>query len=112
MTQPTNHEANGNDHHADSAEQDDFQVAVTAVTRAIRAINNDQRGGDGAEFITHLIATVAANLGSAAGRPGSWEAAGVGDLLRSTVGYDDEYLLGFAPSRSRLSSTASTNSTT
>ncbi|MFG1820385.1 hypothetical protein ACGFIF_41965 [Kribbella sp. NPDC049174] len=78
---------------------DDFQVAVTAVTRAIRAINADQRGGDGAEFVTHLLATVAANLGSSeavtAGRPGSWEAAGVGDLLRSTVGSDDEYLLTF-----------------
>ncbi|MGW1344687.1 hypothetical protein ACWCOV_26840 [Kribbella sp. NPDC002412] len=48
---------------------------------------------------THLLATVAANLGSSeavtAGRPGSWEAAGVGDLLRSTVGYDDEYLLTY-----------------
>jgi hypothetical protein len=88
--------ANGTVTHA---EPDDFQVAVTAVTRAIRAINADQRGGDGAEFITHLVATVAANLGSSdavtAGRPGSWESAGVQDLLRSTVGYDDEYLLTY-----------------
>ncbi|TCN36850.1 hypothetical protein EV644_11214 [Kribbella orskensis] len=56
-------------------EPDDFQVAATAITRAIRAINNNQRGGDGAEFIAHLLATVAANLGSTeavtAGRPGS-----------------------------------------
>ncbi|TCM35123.1 hypothetical protein [Kribbella sp. VKM Ac-2568] len=78
---------------------DDFQVAVTAVTRALRAINADQRGGAGAEFVTHLLATVAANLGSSdaliAARPGSWEAAGVADLLRSTVGSDDEYLLTF-----------------
>lgn len=90
MTTPTNETAT-------QAEPDDFQVAVTAVTRAIRAINANQRGGDGAEFVTQLLATVAANLGSSdavtAGRPGSWEAAGVGDLLRSTVGYDDEYLL-------------------
>lgn len=82
-----------------TAEPDDFQVAVTAVTRAIHAINADQRAGDGDEFITHLVATVAANLGSSdavtAGRPGSWEAAGVQDLLRSTVGYDDEYLLAY-----------------
>lgn len=80
-------------------EPDDFQVAVAAVTRAIRAINANQRAGDGAEFVTHLLATVAANLGSSDavtdGRPGSWEAAGVGDLLRSTVGYDDEYLLTY-----------------
>lgn len=92
MTIPTNEIAN-------TTEPDDFQVAVTAVTRAIRAINADQRGGDGGEFITHLLATVAANLGSTdaltAGRPGSWEAAGVSDLLRSTVGHDDEYLLSF-----------------
>jgi hypothetical protein len=78
---------------------DEFQVAATAITRAIRAINNNQRGGDGAEFITHLLATVAANLGSTeavtAGRPGSWEAAGVEGLLRSTVGYNDEYLLTY-----------------
>lgn len=91
MTTPTNETANTG--------PDDFHVAVTAVTRAIRAINNNQRDGDGAEFITHLVATVAANLGSTeavtAGRPGSWEAAGVGDLLRSTVGYDDEYLLTY-----------------
>ncbi|MFI7059387.1 hypothetical protein ACIBL3_00210 [Kribbella sp. NPDC050124] len=81
------------------AEPDDFQIAATAITRAIRAINNNQRGGDGAGFITHLLAAVAANLGSSdavtAGRPGSWEAAGVTDLLRSTVGYDDEYLLTY-----------------
>ncbi|MFG1818281.1 hypothetical protein ACGFIF_31265 [Kribbella sp. NPDC049174] len=78
---------------------DEFQVAATAITRAIRAINNNQRPGDGAEFITHLLATVAANLGSSdavtAGRPGSWESAGVIDLLRSTVGYNDEYLLTY-----------------
>ncbi|WP_134006239.1 hypothetical protein [Kribbella sp. VKM Ac-2566] len=43
---------------------DDFQIAVQAATRAIRAINAGERSGDGAEFITHLLATVAANLGS------------------------------------------------
>jgi hypothetical protein len=78
---------------------DDFEVAVTAVTHAIRAINADERPGDGAEFIAHLLATVAANLGSSdalvAARPGSWEAAGVEGLLRSTVGYNDEYLLTY-----------------
>lgn len=93
MTESTNTETDT------GTEPDDFQVAATAVTRAIRAINNAQRDGDGAEFITHLLATVAANLGSSdavtAGRPGSWEAAGVSDLLRSTVGYDDEYLLTY-----------------
>jgi len=93
MSEPTTTET-----HADT-DPDDFDVAVTAVTRAIRRINADQRAGDGAEFIAHLIATVAANLGSSdavtAARSGSWEAAGVQDLLRSTVGYDDEYLLTY-----------------
>jgi hypothetical protein len=80
-------------------EPDDFHVAATVVTRAIRAINVGQRPGDGAEFISHLLATVAANLGSTeavtAGRPGSWETAGVEGLLHSTVGYNDEYLLTY-----------------
>jgi hypothetical protein len=84
---------------ANTTEPDDFDLAVTAVTKAIRAINADQRGGDGADFIAHLLATVAANLGSSdaliAARPGSWEAAGVEGLLRSTVGYNDECLLTY-----------------
>ncbi|MDX2971103.1 hypothetical protein [Kribbella solani] len=80
-------------------EPDDFQVAVAACTRAIRAINAGQRGGDGAEFVTHLLATVAANLGRSyaviKARPGSWEADRVSALLASTVGEDDEYLVGY-----------------
>jgi hypothetical protein len=82
-----------------SEQPDDFAVAVTALTRAIRAINDGRRGGDGAELVTHLLATVAANLGSSEAvtrsRPGSWEASGVHGLLASTVGSDDEYLLSF-----------------
>src|SRR4051794_22871602 len=80
-------------------EPDDFQVAVTAVTRAIGAINSGARPGDGAEFITHLVAAVAANLGSAhaltQARPGSWEAAKVRDMLASTVGEGGEYLMTY-----------------
>lgn len=78
---------------------DDFDLAAAAVTRAIKAINNDERLGDGGEFITRLLARVAANLGSSdavtAGRPGSWEAEGVRDLLASTVGHDDEFLMDY-----------------
>ncbi|MEU4390175.1 hypothetical protein [Kribbella sp. NPDC023855] len=89
----------GSDEGSVQAGLDDFEIAHTAITRAIRAINNDERGGDGAEFITHVLATVAANLGSTnavtRARPGSWEAAGVGELLHSTVGSDDEYLLAY-----------------
>lgn len=52
---------------------------------------------DWAEFVTHALAGAAANIGSIygvlAGRPGSWEADGVRNLLTSTVGHDEEYLL-------------------
>lgn len=52
---------------------------------------------DWAEFVTHALAGAAANIGgieaALAGRPGSWEADGVRDLLTSTVGHDEEYLL-------------------
>jgi hypothetical protein len=59
----------------DGDQPDDFETAVQAATRAIRAINAGKRGGDGAEFIAHLAAAVAANLGSSyaliQARPGS-----------------------------------------
>jgi hypothetical protein len=78
--------------------RDDFATAVAAITRAVTAANAGH-GPDGAEFIAHVLATVAANLGSAialtAARPGSWEAAGVQDLVHKTVGWNDEYLMTF-----------------
>ena len=43
-----------------------------------------------------MLARVAARKGSSdaltAGRPGSWEASLVDQLVKGTVGYDDEYL--------------------
>lgn len=52
---------------------------------------------DWAEFVTLALAGAAANIGGIeavlAGRPGSWEADGVRQLLASTVGYDQQYLL-------------------
>lgn len=71
-----------------------LQVAASALAEAIR-------GGvtDGAETISHLLATVAANLGGkhtlTAARPGSWEAHYVDQFLASTVGSDGEYLLEY-----------------
>ncbi|WP_340541036.1 hypothetical protein [Nocardioides sp. GXZ039] len=48
---------------------------------------------DWAEFVTLALAGAAANVGgigvALAGRPGSWEAAGVEQLLESTVGPDE-----------------------
>ncbi|MCA0252614.1 MAG: hypothetical protein LCH76_10070 [Actinobacteria bacterium] len=52
--------------------------------------------GDWAEFVTLSLAGTAANVGgieaALAGRPGSWEAEGVRQLLHSTVGVDEEQL--------------------
>lgn len=52
---------------------------------------------DWAEFVTHALAGAAANIGGVdavlAGRPGSWEADGIRDLITSTVGHDEQDLL-------------------
>lgn len=52
--------------------------------------------GDWAEFVTLALAGAVANVGgieaALAGRPGSWEAEGVRQLLHGTVGVDAEYL--------------------
>lgn len=52
---------------------------------------------DWAEFVTHALAGAAANIGGIetilAGRPGSWEADGVRNLLAATVGPDERYIL-------------------
>lgn len=61
-----------------------------------RAHPSQTEPSDWAEFVTLALAGAAANVGSIgaalAGRPGSWEADKVGDLLRSTVGHDEQYL--------------------
>jgi hypothetical protein len=55
---------------------------------------------DFAGWLASALAAVAADLGSTeallAGRPDSWEAAHVRQLLAGTVGEDDEYLSQFA----------------
>jgi hypothetical protein len=89
--------------------------AVSALTEATRLTNQpvrqtssghwepnpDPRAAlpiDWAEFATLALAGAAANVGSTvkilSGRPGSWEAARIGEVLQSTVGADDEHLLG------------------
>jgi len=70
--------------------------AATAITRAARAEH---------DFAGWLVGVVAAagQLGSSdaltEGRPGSWEASLVDQLVKGTVGYDDEYLPGPAGNR-------------
>ncbi len=75
------------------------------LTRATPRRRNlpDQTAGtavepiDWAEFATQALAGAAANIGGVdavlAGRPGSWEADGLRDLLLSTVGHDGQDLL-------------------
>jgi hypothetical protein len=65
-------------------------AAIMAIAQAAAAEH------DFAGWLASVLATVAAGVGGSdallAGRPGSWEAAHVRDLLHGTVGHDDEYL--------------------
>ena len=64
--------------------------AHTAILQAVR----DQHDFGG--WLAGVLASVSADLGSTfaltAGRPGSWEADLVQQLVKGTVGYDDDYL--------------------
>jgi hypothetical protein len=68
--------------------------AVTAILDAVR--EEHDFGG----WLAGVLATAAAELGSAAAltaaRPGSWEADLVQQLVRGTVGWDDDYLHAYA----------------
>lgn len=70
------------------------EIAVAAMERVLRG------GGDFSDWLATALARLAARNGGSdvlvAGRPGSWEAAGVVQLLRGTVG-DDEYLETYLP---------------
>ncbi len=69
-----------------------------SYTRAAAEALADAAGQehDFAGWLAAVLADVAARMGSSAaltaGRPGSWEAALVRELLAGTVGYADEYL--------------------
>lgn len=67
-------------------------TAIRVLTIAANvAINRDR---DFADFLANVLATTAANVGGPerllAGRPGSWEAGLIEDLLRGTVGTDPD----------------------
>jgi hypothetical protein len=72
--------------------------ATTALIRAARAEH------DFAGWLARVLATAAGQLGGSdevtIGRPGSWEASLVDQLVKGTVGYDDDYLPG--PARGKL----------
>ena len=68
--------------------------AAAAILDAVR--EEHDFGG----WLAQVLATAAAELGSTAaltaGRPGSWEADLVQQLVRGTVGWDDDYLAHYA----------------
>ena len=75
-------------------EQSYTDRATGAVVDAVR--EEHDFGG----WLAQVLATAAAELGSStaltAGRPGSWEANLVQQLVRGTVGWDDDYLADYA----------------
>jgi hypothetical protein len=74
----------------DATGADYTKDARQAVLRAVR--DEHDFGG----WLASVLASVAAELGSTfaltAGRPGSWEADLVQQLVKGTVGWDDDYL--------------------
>jgi hypothetical protein len=73
---------------------DDYtQQAATAVLAAARS-EHDFPG-----WLAIVLAQAASELGSSdaitAGRPDSWEAAVVQQLVKGTLGYDDEFLADY-----------------
>jgi hypothetical protein len=75
---------------------EDASYTDRAVTAIIRAVREEHDFGG---WLAGVLATAAAEVGSAAalvaGRPGSWEADLVQQLVCGTVGWDDEYLAGY-----------------
>jgi hypothetical protein len=67
--------------------------AVKAIAQAV------EHEHDFAGWLAAVLAAVAARQGTSdaltAGRPGSWEASLVDQLVKGTVGWDDEYLSAY-----------------
>lgn len=95
-------------------EPDPVADAIAALTAAARQTRVRGNGTDHAsvepvdfgEIACHVIATVAANLGGVeellAGRPGSWEADYVRQIVHSTAGDDPDELLRYRTEPVRL----------
>lgn len=73
------------------------ETAMQAPSQSLWVDSGPREHADWAEFISHALAGAAANMGGIeailAGRPGSWESDSVRNLLVSTVGHDEQYLL-------------------
>lgn len=74
-------------------------LTQAARLRRLRSMDTSDTGAepvDFAEFAALALAATAANVGGIeellAGRPGSWEADHLRNLLTSTVGYDEQHL--------------------
>lgn len=65
--------------------------ALLAALRTAHAAGEDI-GETMARAVARLAAELSASAAVTANRPGSWEAALIADLLRGTVGPDDENL--------------------
>lgn len=67
--------------------------AHRAILQAVR--DEHDFGG----WLARVLAAVAADLGSTealtAGRPGSWEADLIRQLVKGTIGWDDDYLADY-----------------
>ena len=72
------------------------QLRRTDVGTWVEDPGAEPERSDFADFLAEALAAVAANVGGRetllAGRPGSWEADLVRQLLAGTVGYEDEHL--------------------
>lgn len=96
-------------------EPDPVDEAITALTAAARGqrivgagtANEHAVPADFADTLSRILASVAANVGGIEtllqGRPGSWEADYVRQLLRSTVGENEESLLQYRTEPLQLS---------
>ena len=93
---------------------DQVAVAISALTAAARArrvvgagtADEHTEPVDAAEMICRVVASVAANLGGAdqllAGRPGSWEAGYVRQIVDSTAGSAEQDLMRWRTEPVRL----------
>ena len=77
----------------DAASNDYTQEARAAILAAVR--EQHDFGG----WLAGVLSSAAAELGASdsliAGRPGSWEADLVRQLVKGTVGWDDDYLADY-----------------
>jgi hypothetical protein len=109
----TEHTAPSSTGHSSTAQGGGVDPQATAVAALTEIARRAQPGRDGrrqgpdtAEVITAVVTAAAANVGGLelllAGRPGSWEAAAVRQLVEGTVGEDETRLWAYRSEPVRL----------